>query len=304
MGAQTSTDLLALLRECEAADSGLIVERRSGELGFDSHTARENLATSLTLDYASQHIDALAPTDDDLLTVNKWTVTRIGGVPKTVEQTTGPMGTDPITGAGRYENSASLNLYEDTQARHQAGWRVWLGTVNEYRYPTIVLKLHNSRLSALRDTIAAVDISDRVVIENPPSHLPPDDIDQIVEGYTEVINSFEWTIAFNCSPYSPYAVGEYDTSLYDTMGSELAADFDAGTDTSMSVTVTAGPLWTTTVASPFNIRCGGAVLTVTAISGATSPQTFTITQTPVNGLVKTIASGTSLSLDRPAIYAL
>jgi len=43
---------------------------------------------------------------------------------------------------------------------------------------------------------------------------------------------------------------------------------------------------------------------VTAVSGASSPQTFTITQTPVNGVTKTIPSGSPVRLWRAAVRAL
>jgi hypothetical protein len=43
---------------------------------------------------------------------------------------------------------------------------------------------------------------------------------------------------------------------------------------------------------------------VSAISGTSSPQTFTITQTPVNGVTKTVPSGSAVSLWQPAVVAL
>jgi hypothetical protein len=55
---------------------------------------------------------------------------------------------------------------------------------------------------------------------------------------------------------------------------------------------------------PFRIRVAGVVLEVTAVSGATSPQTFTVTQTPLNGVVKTIPSGSSVQVADPAYIGL
>jgi hypothetical protein len=51
---------------------------------------------------------------------------------------------------------------------------------------------------------------------------------------------------------------------------------------------------------PFDIKVAGVRLTVDAISGASSPQTFTVTQTPVNGVTKTIPSGSQVRLWSPA----
>lgn len=92
---------------------------------------------------------------------------------------------------------------------------------------------------------------------------------------------------------------------YDTAGSSLASSFISGTNTSMSVNVDVLPLWTTDSADlPFDIHVGGVRLTVTAISGVSSPQTFTITQTPVNGVAKTIPAGTEIRLWDTPFYGL
>jgi hypothetical protein len=66
-----------------------------------------------------------------------------------------------------------------------------------------------------------------------------------------------------------------------------------------------GPLWAVTAASnsalPFDVNVGGARITVTAIGAAAgSVQTFTVTKIPVNGIVKSVPSGTAVSVWRPA----
>jgi hypothetical protein len=92
----------------------------------------------------------------------------------------------------------------------------------------------------------------------------------------------------------------------DTDASELAASVDAD-DTSLSVAVTDGALWVTTATYPqefpFTIRVGGEDLTVTAVSGTSSPQTFTVTRS-ANSVVKAHAAGDDLRLAVPAITAL
>jgi hypothetical protein len=44
---------------------------------------------------------------------------------------------------------------------------------------------------------------------------------------------------------------------------------------------------------------GGEVMTISGISGATSPQTFTISARSVNGVVKEHAAGKPVNLARP-----
>jgi len=61
-------------------------------------------------------------------------------------------------------------------------------------------------------------------------------------------------------------------------------------------------LWKTGAAS-FDLLMEGERVTVTNISGASSPQTFTVTRS-VNGIVKAHAAGLAVSLFRPALAGL
>ena len=89
----------------------------------------------------------------------------------------------------------------------------------------------------------------------------------------------------------------------DTDGSQLAVDVGP-TDTTLSVAVTSGPLWTTSAPEfPFTIRVGGEVMTVTNVTGSSSPQTMTVGRS-VNGVVKPQAAATDVGLAQPAIIAL
>lgn len=65
------------------------------------------------------------------------------------------------------------------------------------------------------------------------------------------------------------------------------------------------PRWTTDPGEfPFEVQATGVVLEVTAITGTTSPQTFTVTATPVNGVEKTIPAGADVRLVHPMILGL
>jgi hypothetical protein len=206
-----------------------------------------------------------------------------------------------------------VNVVADGFLANQAAWRLALGTVDEARYPRLALHLHRPSFiadTALTAAAYAVDLGDRVDIDNLPDWVDRNLVSQMAQGFRERLGSFLHDIEINASPYSPFQVAEYEaeeggTYRYDTAGSSLTADFDAGTDTSMSVDVDILPLWTTDGDEvPFDIECGGVRLTVTAISGSSSPQTFTITQAPVNGIIKTIPEGTAVSLWFKARYAL
>lgn len=290
MGAQGIETLLELLREAEAAEAGLIVERKTSELGFDPHASRENISVGLALDYALRHLGQTpVPTDDDRLTRNDVTITRDGGSSAQVIDQIGPLGVDAV---GRYDESLALNLETDDQVVHHAGWRVNLGTVNEYRYPSIVLNLHAAALASKRAAIAALDIGSRVTLDHLPSKLPPDLVDLIVEGIEDWTDGYVWNVGLICQPYAPYQIMTLATDSGDTSATLGHLDWDScvtaealdTTETGVDVTTT--PLISTTADDfPFDIVIGGERMRVTACAGAGNPQTLTVIRS-VNTVVK------------------
>lgn len=311
MGPQRPNTLIDLLTEAEETDGGILYERLDrAALVYRDRTSLYNQRVALALDYLARGEvpPPLEPTEDDQKIRNDVTVTRSGGSSGRVVQETGPLSVQPPpAGVGPYNESVTLSLYNDSQPEQIAGWRVHLGTVDEARYPTISVWLHAA--PHLIATVLAMDIGDRLTIVHPPAWLPPGTIDQHIRGYTEVLGQFEWALTLNCAPASPWQVAVVDDPVLaraNTAGSTLAASATS-TATTLSVATTTGPVWVTTAAYPgdfpFAVTVGGEQVTVTAISGATSPQTFTVTRS-VNGIVKAQASGTPLSLTYPSIVAL
>ncbi|MFM9815138.1 hypothetical protein ACKI16_42510 [Streptomyces scabiei] len=99
-------------------------------------------------------------------------------------------------------------------------------------------------------------------------------------------------------------VGSHAPAKANTDGSVLAAGVDAD-DGTLSVNVTAGPRWTTDPHEmPILIAVGGEQMLVTAISGTSNPQTFTIGARSYNGVTKSHASGAPVALAYPAIASL
>lgn len=182
-------------------------------------------------DYAQGHIaPPFEPTEDDQALRNDVIAERPDGSSARVEQTTGPLSTNPPpAGVGRYDESVSVNVADDEQLGDQASWRVHLGTVDEPRHPSIATYLH--RNVDLAPDVAILDSGDRVTVSNvPEGHIPPGDVDVLVQGYTERHSPFEWEWATNTSPASPWTVGVLDHAelgRLDTSGSELAADVPA-----------------------------------------------------------------------------
>lgn len=312
MGAQGVKTYLELLRECVETDLGLLYEPRDRlGLGYRSRLALYNQAPKLALSYSGHELaDSLNPVDDDQRVRNDVTITRDRGSSHRAVLESGPLSVNaPPDGVGRYADAITLVLGTDDQLADQAGWRLHLGTVDEARYPQIKLNLRHPTFdgdAAMRLAALLTDLGDRITISGVPTWLPPDDISLLVQGYSEVFDSFEHEVTFNCSPESPWHVGQVDTEGYDrldTAGSSLAAAATSSA-TSLSVSVTAGPLWTTASANlPFDIFVAGERMTVTAVSGTSSPQTFTVTRS-VNGVTKAQASGAAVTIAEPVYVAL
>lgn len=309
LGDQLNRTHVELLQEAADTDLGILYEPRR-ELGFAyrSRASMYNQDPGLTLDYSAAQVTGdLVPVDDDRATLNDLRVEREGGSSVHVEQTTGPLSTAaPPDGVGRYPGQVTVTLSTDAQLADHAGWRLHLGTVDEPRVPTLEVNLRAPGISDdLYDQVMALDIGDRIVLTGIPEGLPRDDVSLLVQGYSESLRLTAHVVVFNLTPESPWHVGQIETDGFDridTDGSTLAA---AATSTATSLSVAStGALWTTSSDDlPFDIFAGGERMTVTAISGTTSPQTFTVTRS-VNHIVKAQASGTAVRIVDPVFVAL
>jgi hypothetical protein len=246
MGPQPVARFLDLLRDCEATDGGMLYEQRDARLAYQARAGRYNARVALTLDYAAGHVaPPLEPTDDDQHLLNDFTASRNGGgTARVLNQT-------HKEEVGEYADSATLNVAGDDQLADQAGWRVHQGTADDLRYPALVPNL-NGRPALIPDW-AGLDVGQAGAITNPGRDLPPGQIDAIVEGYQELLDTASWTAEANCSPGKPWkviALGHDTLGRLDTAGSILgaAAGLPAATstivedfeDASLAVTITGG----------------------------------------------------------------
>ncbi|MEU0411734.1 hypothetical protein ABZ307_28485 [Streptomyces griseorubiginosus] len=310
VGPQRVQTLFDIIQNATDADGGIFYEKRVQRgIQYRDRASLENQSVWLTLPYEDV-MAPLEPTDDDQHIENDVTVSRIDGSSARVEQETGPLNTqepgDDPDAVGRYAASYSLDLDNDDQCEQIAAWKLHLGTWDESRYPKVRVNL--ARNPEYIAAATRVDVGDRIQITDPPAWLPPGTIDLLVQGYTEYLDQNTWTIEYNCTPYGPWlvAVTNEDTARANTAGCQLAEDLDA-TETGVDVTTTDGPRWvdSATYASdfPFDIVVGGEVMTVTACTGTTTSQTFTVIRS-VNGIAKSHSTGDAVSLAVPTYIAL
>jgi hypothetical protein len=309
MGPQQIDTLMNVLQSVEDADRGQIYEpRETLGLGYRILAAMVNQSPALTFDYSAGEVSPpMKPTRDDLLVRNDVTLTRNNGSSVQVQQLTGPLSIlPPPDGAGDYDTSLTVYVNSDSQLNDIAGWWVHTGTVAGKRYPLIVADLASTDadMQALIPYVRDTDIGDYLqVINTPQPLLPPGDIGQLAWGITETVGDFVWRFQFNAVPESPYEVAAAGTARADTDGATLTAGVSS-TATSLSVATTnsGSPLWDTGDA-PFYITIAGEEIEVTAVSGGTSPQTFTVVRS-VNGVVKAQASGAAVVLAGTPTVAL
>jgi hypothetical protein len=297
MGPQTSETFVSLLQETERTDLGLLSEFNGG-LRYRSRQRRYFQTPRLALDFNQGHVaEPPEPTDDDKDLRNDWTVSRKSGSSARV--------TDDVSIAdvGRYDDSVEINPYSDATLVDQAAFRVYLGTYNDLRWPSIKLRLnHNPELI---EKFLALEVGSAITVANPPASLPVGTLRLLVDGWTQVLTPYGWDVELTCSSANPWRIPGSDDavasrldSTVSTLGSSVTS-----TGTSLSVTRPAGSAPWSTTDVPFDILVSGEQMTVTSISGTGIPQAFTVTRS-VNGTVKAHSAGEFLTLNQPMYVAL
>jgi hypothetical protein len=320
-GPQFWDTLSNTLRESEITGQGLLYDGLGTGLTYATRRFRQQraAAATLTLNASSGHLmEPFDPIDDDQVLFNHYQVSRHGGN-QGVEylDVTGPEGTNIV---GDHANSLTVNPNTDDGLVGYAQWGVNLGTVTGFRFPTVSFALHTNA-SLIPQWLACVPQS-RIDVTNIASirpQLSPDPIWLLLEGWTETISMFEWKVIANTSSAEPWvptrlaaATGSTgdDICHMDTDSSQLNTSAALGA-TSISVRTNSGPLWVTSAADadsfPFYVTVGGLRVQVTAISGASSPQTFTLASPGLPAAKTgstTPGAGAPIAIWRPPVVGL
>ncbi len=113
---------------------------------------------------------------------------------------------------------------------------------------------------------------------------------------------------FNCVPGSPYDILALDDTVMGRLDSDTTTLHDTtinSTATSFQVDIGDGTLWTTSAGDwPVLIKMSGEVMSVGAISGTTSPQTFSSVTRSVNGVVKGHTTGEQIHVAQQVYLGL
>jgi hypothetical protein len=310
MGPQPVDTLVSIVRECVHTDAGLMHEPRDS-IGLAMRTGRDlyNQSSVLSLNFASGGVAVpLAPVLDDQNIRNDVKAVRRNGSAAQAVKSSGPLNvSDPVDdpeGVGRYDVQVDVNPSIDERLLAHANWHLHKGTVDEPRYPQVVVDL--DAVPVLTSAVNALDIGDKISITNLPADWYQGTATLIVLGVKESFpagaGDYRRKVTLNTVPASAYEVGivganDGSTDLrgaaVDTDNSTLSSGINSSV-TSFSVTSVNGTVWTTDSndwdparnGGGLYIVVGGEEMRVTNISGASSPQTFTVVRS-TNGVVKT-----------------
>lgn len=276
MGVQPEGKLMELLRECEAADAGLLYDGGpSGALVYLPRSARYNLQPAIALAGSEISNGFSAVLDDTDLATDV-----------TVSQPDGSSGQFMTTGdEGVYPKSFTLNLDDSEPLEQHAAWRSAITTVPAMRYEQVPIDfLRDPRLLDL--WLADGGVGCRITITDLPEQHSAEPVDQIVEGYTAVIDAVSWVVVLDCVPAQPYEVAVLDTTT-----STLQAAVSAS-DTTFTSVISAPPLWSMNEAQ--------ISLKVDAEDGIVAT---TVTPVPIAAVAAGAASHADNASVVPALYA-
>lgn len=305
MGPPTNSTLISQLRECETVEQGILYDAVDGSIALLPRESRFNRPVALTLDVALGQVGwPFEPDNDDQQNANDVTSSQPTGSSYRYVDSSPARGVSK----GHYSKPATVNVWLPDDLKWDAQFRTALGTVDEDRITTLVLTLTGN--PSLIPAWLACDIGSRIQIINTSALFTPDPIDLIIEGYQETISSTDWTVTLYTSSAKPWnawivETGSGNQSKLDSGSSTLATGVNS-TATSLSVATT-DPLdvWTTLAGDfPFDIGIGGERMTVSTITGAGTPQTFTISARHVNGVTKAQVAGQRVGLWNPNVLAL
>lgn len=309
MGVQGIGGYLDLMSECEKVDGGMLFDGLGPGLTHMCRTNSYSSAASLVLDAGNGQVAGPVPAQhDDLGRVNTYTATNPAGGEQTFTKTTGDLGTDEI---GVYDSSGSFPVALDSTLKDEAAWQVNLGTVPGLRYPNVSFELVKEGTAPLAQQWLDTRPYSRVdVLSLTPGGIDPDG-EFLLRSWTEKTNSKLWSVTTSISPYEPWQIatlaaptGDNSEFLFRPSGGySTVVDAVSIGGTAITVATSFGPVWTT-VADDIDglyVEVDGLRIAVTNITGATSPQTFTVDGSTI---LKAISAGAAIDVWHAPVLGL
>lgn len=212
MGVQSHKQQTELFKEMETLEQGIMKEAKTlWGLAYRTRIKVINATNAVTLSWSGGYINPdLTPVFDNLNLKNDITVHRHKGNKTQVTLSSGAMSIlEPPQGTGRHKKTIKAIAAADEQLAALASHLLLVGIVSDERYPTVSVDMSHCGFTGngaapLMSAIAGVEIGDVIALSNLPAWFPSTSSRQLVIGYSEVINAFNWIITWNCVPYTPY----------------------------------------------------------------------------------------------------
>jgi len=305
LAAQASGSALEVIRTAAQADGGLLCDAASTNnfwyIPWREIAKLQQNATPLALTVASGHVAAPPePTIDDQFLCTEATVTRTS--PSSAS--TGGTGSYVVDSTEAVSLTQSLAIHGVLRCQPAAESLVYRGGYTDVRLPSLEIDLRKN--PSLIDRLCRTEVGYPVTITDPPVHLSSSTMYFYVLGWREYFDYWTWKVTLNLAPGAMFReIGQFGNSVTRRLEGEGVTVNGLHNTTTTSISAATAnstymPLISTTAGDyPCDIVAStGEVMTVTAVSGASSPQTLTVTRS-VNGVVKTLPSGTTLQLFNP-----
>lgn len=189
--------IIELLRDLEVAEQGTIFDSRDGKLRFQPRSSRYALTPGLILSTTSQQVgDDYAPKLDRSGLVNRAEVTNPTRTTQYVFDDTNSQSEYGI--ATISVTSMAASNYE---LAGLASWLVASKSTPQMRAGSATVDVAmQSGGSPTGAACLALDVSSVIRIDNLPAQLGGGFVDYFVEGYTEQVGTYTYTITYNLSP--------------------------------------------------------------------------------------------------------
>jgi hypothetical protein len=311
MGPQRPLRLLEVFEECTAADlGGLATCQGEVAMRYDRLNYSYNRAVDVSLDLAGHQAEAAKPEFDNFLLRNVIRAPRIDGSEYTATQLTGRLAAVDVMdgGVGVYDEDAGtgdgVNVRYDSQLPDVAHYLLVRGTIDQPRFPELTIDLASPAVRAdevLTRQLLDLDLWQRLQVENADAEDLYDTVDQFTVGITKTLSRFIHRLEINSYPYDSHRIFELDSETYGRLDSDTTTLNEAldSSETGVDVAVSDGALWSTSTPTAYDVAVGGERITVSAVAGASSPQTFTVTRNvngvPVGGLTHSVGDEVRLA---------
>lgn len=277
-------------------------ESRDGNLFCESLQNRHNAAAWLALTFDSVQAD-MDPTWDDRALANQVTVTTGLGSATFIDADS--QNTDGVY-AKTYEAGAVASLLTGATVKPLtiAGWLADVDPgVRLSRVPLVLNRLSAANLATY---LSDDPVGKRLQLTAAPTQVGSATLDLTIQGTVETFGLKVWSTVLNTVARDKYArvfvEGDATLGRLNLDHQTLAATLNT-TATSVTVATAAGYPLLDTSGNDFTVDIDGEWITVTAVSGSSSPQTCTLTRS-VNGVVKAHSSGATVRLATRPVLAI